>query len=174
LLLRYIPKILLANLIGPNSITQPAATLKPGRSHCFIPLISLLFFTLLPVLRTKGNLSSERACTCTHAHMHACGAARARSYGLGNQAQSIGNVKNHFFYLIALCSPLLLFPAHSYVPLFASLSFSWIHLSIESPARFLFLSVFVGVSSMDLSNRPQSRIQPLYYDGFVINGPSDK
>jgi len=133
LLLRYIPKILLANLIGPNSITQPVATLKPGRFHCFIPLISLLFFTLLSVSRTKGNPSNERACswhTHTHTHTHTCARARARTrlspcriacaclYDPGNQVQSIGNVKNHFFYLIALCPPLFLSRLRHCVPLF--------------------------------------------------------
>lgn len=47
---------------------------------------------------------SERA--HVHTRLSACKTARARSYGLGNQAQSIGNVKNHFF-LPHRSSPLL-------------------------------------------------------------------
>lgn len=115
MLLLYIPEILLANLIGPNSITQPVATLKPGRSHCFIPLISLFLFPsffflfyLLSLPRTKGDPSNE-LCLWIHYAISACRTARARSCGSGNQVQSIGNVKNHFFYLAAFSSSLSFF-----------------------------------------------------------------
>lgn len=68
MLLLYIPEILLANLIGPNSITQPAATLKPGRSHCFIPLISLFLFLSFFYFTYSRSRAQRKTCRISCAY----------------------------------------------------------------------------------------------------------
>jgi len=108
----------------------------------------------------------------TRTQLSACRIACARSYDPGNQVQSIGNVKNHFFYLTTLCS--LLFSLSSLalcVSIYITFSLVLMYAFILCRSNRWFS---LGISSTNLSNRPQSRIQPVHYNGNVINEPPNQ
>lgn len=151
MLLLYIPEILLANLIGPNSITQPAATLKPGRSHCFIPLISLFLFPSFFYFTYSRSRAQRETCRISCAYGYTMLYPRAELHVPVRAAWVIRCNLLEMLKIIFSTSPLFLSSSLSFFFFIAPFSFSLPSVRPSGRAHFSVYVTFSLVFSLLLS-----------------------